>query len=158
MFSQPTQMSAQLNCVNGGKKVPMYPCWTLRGLLVVWDIFCQLRLPNCLETWLLLLFNRSILSLTLNGHTEIVSVDRLKKARLECGITYLDIADTHNFNPLQSPLHTPTPLFSSPSPLDSSPLYKTKSGRTVHWPKKLSRAYFIWFDLFVYLLLFVFYT
>ena len=30
MFSQPTQMSAQLNCVNGGKRVPMYLPWTLR--------------------------------------------------------------------------------------------------------------------------------
>ena len=28
MFSQPTQMFAQLNCMNVGERVPMYPCWT----------------------------------------------------------------------------------------------------------------------------------
>ena len=83
----------------------------------------------------------------MNGCTEIVSVDRLKKAHSECDITYLDIADTPNFNPLQSPLHTPTPLSSSPSIPDSLPqkkiVYKTKSGRMVHWLKKLFRTYFI---------------
>ena len=76
----------------------------------------------------------------MNGRTEIVPVDRFKKVHFECDITYLDVVDTPDFNPLQSPLHTPTPLSSSPSTPDSSlqteTLYKTKSGRTVHWAKK----------------------
>ena len=76
----------------------------------------------------------------MNGRTEIVSVDRLKKA--QCDTTDLNLVDTPNFNPLQSPLHTPTPSppLSSPPTPDPLPqtekLYKTKSGRTVHWPKK----------------------
>ena len=90
----------------------------------------------------------------MNGRTEIVSVDRLKKAHFECDVTDLDVVDTPNFNPFHSPLHTPTPLSSSPSTPDPPPqtekLYRTKSGRTVHWPKKLSRTHFILFDLFIY--------
>ena len=100
--------------------------------------------------------------LDMNGRSEIESVDGLKKAPFECDITYLDVADTPNFNLLQSPLHTPTPLSSSPSTLDSSPqketLYKTKSGRTVHWPKKLSKTFHLTRLVCVYLLLFVLYT
>ena len=51
--------------------------------------------------------------LDMNGRTEIVSVDHLKKAHFECDITDLDVVDTPNSNPLQSPLNTPTPLSSS---------------------------------------------
>ena len=54
-------------------------------------------------------------NLDMNGRTEIVSVYRLKKVHFECDIPNLDVVDTPNFNPLQSPLHTPTPLSSSPS-------------------------------------------
>ena len=78
--------------------------------------------------------------LDMNGCTEIVSIDRLKKAHFVCDTTELDVVDTPNFNPLQSPLHTPTPSHSSPSSPDPPPqtekLYKIKLGRTVHWPKK----------------------
>ena len=85
--------------------------------------------------------------LDMNGRTKIVSVDRLKKTHFECDVTDLDVVDTLNFNPLQLPLHTPRPLSSSPSTPDPPPqtekLYRTKSGRTVHWPKKLSRTRFI---------------
>ena len=87
--------------------------------------------------------------LDMNGRTEIVSVDRLKKAHFECDTTDLNVVDTPNFNPLQSPLHTPTPSPSpSPPPTPDPPpqtekLYKTKSGRTVHCPKKLPRTHFI---------------
>ena len=45
--------------------------------------------------------------LDMNGRTEIVSVDRLKKAHFDT--TDLNVVDTPNFNPLQSPLYTSTP-------------------------------------------------
>ena len=78
--------------------------------------------------------------LDMNGRTEIVSADRLKKAHFECDTTDLNVVDTPNFNPLQSPLHTPTPSPSPPPIPDPPPqtekIYKTKSGRTIHWLKK----------------------
>ena len=59
--------------------------------------------------------------LDMNGRTEIVSVDRLEKAHFERDVTDLDVFDTPTLNPLHSPLHTPTPLFSSPSTPDLPP-------------------------------------
>ena len=90
----------------------------------------------------------------MNDRTEIVSFDHLKKAQFVCDVTDLDVVDTPNFNPLHSPLHTPTLLSSSPStpdPPQTEKLYRKKSGRTIHWLKKLSRTHFIYFDLFVHI-------
>ena len=47
--------------------------------------------------------------LNMNGRTEFVSDNRLKKVHFECDITYLDVVETPNFNLLQSPfasIHT----------------------------------------------------
>ena len=38
MFSQPMQMSAQLNCVNDGKRVPMYPYLQVRVQKTLWPL------------------------------------------------------------------------------------------------------------------------
>ena len=93
-----------------------------------------------LETFKILSRAEKKFKLDMNGRTEIVSVDHLNKAHFECDTTDLNVVDTPNFNPLQSPLHTPTPSPSSPLTPDPLPqtekLYTTKSGRTVHWPKK----------------------
>ncbi len=72
----------------------------------------------------------------MNDRTEIISVDRLKKAHFECDITDFDVVDTPKLNPFQSPLITPTPFSLSPSTTNPLPqtdkLYRTKSGRAVH--------------------------
>ena len=85
----------------------------------------------CLETFKILSRAEKNSKLDMNGRTEIVSVDRLKKANFQCGTTDLNVVDTPNFNPLQSPLHTPTHSPSPPPTPDPLPqtekLYKTKS-------------------------------
>ena len=48
----------------------------------------------------------------MNGRTEIVSVDRLKKTHFEWDITDLNVVDTNNFNPLWF-AHTYTLIFVS---------------------------------------------
>ena len=83
--------------------------------------------------------------LDMNGRTEFVSVDHLKKAHFECDITDLNVLDTPKFNPLQSPLITATPFSLYPSSTNTPPqtnkLYRTKSGRAVHWPKRLFKTH-----------------
>ena len=58
--------------------------------------------------------------LDMNDRTEIVSVDRLKKAHFECDVTDLDVVDTPIFNPYIHLIH--------------SPLYKTNQEGAVHLP------------------------
>ncbi|XP_014781813.1 uncharacterized protein LOC106877426 [Octopus bimaculoides] len=81
-----------------------------------------------------------------NGRTETVSVDRLKKAYFDTTTSSVDNTDIPPFQPLHTPLSSPspthTPVKTSPSLLrtTTSEPYVTRSGRTVHWPKKLSNT------------------
>ncbi|XP_029646742.1 uncharacterized protein LOC115220737 [Octopus sinensis] len=89
-------------------------------------------------------------SLDINGRADTVSVDRLKKGYFEVSTSFDDISATPTFDPLQPPPHppahtplttlSPTPTPSSPEPNTNKP-YVTRTGRTMHWTKKLKTIY-----------------
>ncbi|XP_029655667.1 uncharacterized protein LOC115229461 [Octopus sinensis] len=100
-----------------------------------------------------------VLKLDINGRSETVSVDRLKRAYFEVSTSFDDPTSTTIVEPSHAPLTTPpfthapltTPPFthaplstptSSSQPASNKP-YVMRSGRTVHWPKKLSKTIYI---------------
>ncbi|XP_029651502.1 mucin-2-like [Octopus sinensis] len=91
-----------------------------------------------------------VFTIEMNGHTETVSVDRLKKAYFEASSSLDYTVATPTYAPLTTPSPSQTPLPSpapttTPSPSTGAPStpYITRSGRTVHWPKKLSKTIYI---------------
>ena len=89
----------------------------INGLMCLYEIMRSVVLstPPYLGLFKILSRAKKYFKLGINGHTEIVYVDRLKKAHFEYDTTDLDVIVTTNFNPLQSPLHTPTPLYYLPT-------------------------------------------
>ncbi|XP_014771143.1 uncharacterized protein LOC106869797 [Octopus bimaculoides] len=99
----------------------------------------------------------NFLKIDANGRMETVSIDRLKKAYFDKTTSSIDNTDIPPFQPLHTPLSTPSPThthLSSPThtPVKTPPSslktttsepYVTRSGRTVHWPKKLSKTIYI---------------
>ncbi|XP_014779480.1 uncharacterized protein LOC106875744 [Octopus bimaculoides] len=91
-------------------------------------------------------------SLDIDGRAETVSVDRLRRAHFEVSTPFDDTPTTPTFDPLQPPTHppvhapltTPSPT-SPPSSLlpNTNKPYVTRTGRTVHWPQKLTRTIYI---------------
>ncbi|XP_029634956.1 uncharacterized protein K02A2.6-like [Octopus sinensis] len=95
-----------------------------------------------------------IFELDINGRLETVSVDHLKRAYFEVSPFFDDTTATTTFESSHAPLTTPplthaplsTPTLATPpsslQPASNKP-YVTRSGRTVHWPKKLSKTIYV---------------
>ncbi|XP_014768773.1 uncharacterized protein LOC106868151 [Octopus bimaculoides] len=91
-------------------------------------------------------------SLDINDRAETVTVDRLKRAHFEVPTPFDDTPATPTFDPLQPPTHppahapfitpSPAPPHSLPQPNTNKP-YVTRTGRSVHWPPKLTRTIYI---------------
>ncbi|XP_014782566.1 uncharacterized protein LOC106878002 [Octopus bimaculoides] len=105
-----------------------------------------------------------VFTIDMNGRTETVSVDWLKRAHFEVSTSFDNTNATPTFEPTHAPLTTPSPthaplttpspthvLLTTPAPTTpSSSLqpalsrpYVTRTGQTVHWPKKLAKTIYI---------------
>ncbi|CAI9742408.1 Hypothetical predicted protein [Octopus vulgaris] len=104
----------------------------LLGMILSEDLVCPYKGP-----FRVLSCAPKTFSFAMNGRAETVSVNILKRAHFEVSTTFADTPNT--FSPLQPPTHAPLTI-SSPTP--SSPLPNTnrpcvtRTGRTMHWPKK----------------------
>ncbi|XP_014788757.1 uncharacterized protein LOC106882554 [Octopus bimaculoides] len=83
-------------------------------------------------------------SLDINGRAVTVPVNRLKRAYFEVSTPFDDALNTPTFDPLQLPTQPPSliPPSSSPLPNTNKPCV-IRTGRTVHWPKKLTKTIYI---------------
>ncbi|XP_014775240.1 uncharacterized protein LOC106872679 [Octopus bimaculoides] len=105
-----------------------------------------------------------VFPIDMNGRTETVSVDWLKRAYFEVSKSFDDTAATPTFEPTHAPLPTSSPTHASlttPSPTHAplttpaptiptsssqsalSRPYVTRTGQTDRWPKKLVKTIYI---------------